>query len=190
MSPYSTFGHAGAAIALEGGAEETELAHGLDQFAREAAVAVALFDDGNEVVFDELARGVAHQALVVAEQRVEVDEVHTAEFRGWHWQSPHKGCEWQTIQTSREEASGATWCASMCRMRLRTSVLLAPLLACALAACAQSAEPSNLYRMQEGFVDSHGALIYYQIVGHGSLWSSSMAARALRMTTFSRICCR
>ena len=30
------------------------------------------------------------------------------------------------------------------------------------------AATSNVYRMEEGFVDAHGVLIYYKIVGHGS----------------------
>ena len=76
--------HAGAAVALQGRAEESEIGHGLDQFAREAAGAVALFDDGDEVVFDELARGVADEALVVGEQGIELDEIDTAKFDGWH----------------------------------------------------------------------------------------------------------
>ena len=76
--------HAGAAVALQRRAEEAELAHGLDQFAWEAAVAVALFDDGNEVVFDELARGVADEALVVGEQGIVLDEIDTAKFDGGH----------------------------------------------------------------------------------------------------------
>jgi proline iminopeptidase len=33
---------------------------------------------------------------------------------------------------------------------------------------AQSSAPANLYPMQEGFVDSHGALIYYKAVGQGA----------------------
>ena len=48
--------HPGAAVTLQAGAEEAELAHGLDQFARKAAGAIAFFDDGDEIVFDELAR--------------------------------------------------------------------------------------------------------------------------------------
>ena len=72
--------HARAAVALEAGAVEAQLAHGLDQLLGEAAVAVALLDDGNEVVFDELARIVADQPLVVAEQRVELDEIHALEL--------------------------------------------------------------------------------------------------------------
>ena len=55
--------HAGAAVALERRAEEAEIGHGLDQFARKAPGAVALFDDGDEVVFDKLAGGIADQAL-------------------------------------------------------------------------------------------------------------------------------
>jgi proline iminopeptidase len=31
-----------------------------------------------------------------------------------------------------------------------------------------SAAPKNLYPIREGFVDSHGALIYYEVVGHGA----------------------
>ena len=27
---------------------------------------------------------------------------------------------------------------------------------------------SDIYRMQEGFVNAHGVLIYYQIIGHGA----------------------
>ena len=33
---------------------------------------------------------------------------------------------------------------------------------------AQNAQPSNLFPQQEGFVDSHGALIYYKAVGRGA----------------------
>jgi proline iminopeptidase len=37
------------------------------------------------------------------------------------------------------------------------------------SACpAQASQPSNLFPAQEGFVDSHGALIYYQAFGHGT----------------------
>ncbi len=60
--------HAGAAVALEAGSVEAELAHGLDQLFGEASVAVALLDDGDEVLFDEQAGVVADEALVVGEQ--------------------------------------------------------------------------------------------------------------------------
>ena len=61
-------GHAGAAVAGEGGSVEAELAHGLDELFGEASVAVALLDDGDEVLFDEEAGVVAHEALVVGEE--------------------------------------------------------------------------------------------------------------------------
>ncbi len=82
--PVFDVGHAGAAVALEIGAEEAEIAHRLDQLAGEASVAIALLDDGDEIVFDELARGIAHQALVVGEQRIEADEIDSAEREGRH----------------------------------------------------------------------------------------------------------
>src|SRR6185437_14072277 len=75
-------GHAGTAVAVEVGSEKAELAHLGDKLAREAALTVALLDDGNEVVFDELAGGVAGEALVVGEKGVELDEVDSAEFEG------------------------------------------------------------------------------------------------------------
>ncbi|HZI58143.1 MAG TPA: proline iminopeptidase-family hydrolase [Verrucomicrobiae bacterium] len=35
-------------------------------------------------------------------------------------------------------------------------------------ATSSSAAASNIYRVQEGYVDAHGVLIYYQIIGHGA----------------------
>ena len=64
---------------------------GLTSSRGKAARAVALFDDGNEIVFDELAGGVADEALVVGEQGIELDEIHTAEFDGWHEESRLQG---------------------------------------------------------------------------------------------------
>ncbi len=31
-----------------------------------------------------------------------------------------------------------------------------------------SSVSSNVYRMEEGFVDAHGVLVYYKIFGHGA----------------------
>ena len=76
--------HASAAVAFERRAEESEIGHGLDQFARKAPGAVALLDDGNKVVLNELASGVANQAFFFGEQRIELDEIHTAKFDGRH----------------------------------------------------------------------------------------------------------
>ena len=74
--------HPGAAVAFEAGAIEAQVGHGFDQFLGEAAGAVALLDDGDEVVFDELAGGVADQALVVGEQGVEFEEIDAPELDG------------------------------------------------------------------------------------------------------------
>jgi proline iminopeptidase len=44
------------------------------------------------------------------------------------------------------------------------------LISCAASVCAaaQDLTPPDLYPVQEGFIDSHGALIYYKTVGHGA----------------------
>jgi len=39
---------------------------------------------------------------------------------------------------------------------------------CASVSFGETPAPANLYPIQEGFVDSHGALIYYQVMGHGA----------------------
>jgi proline iminopeptidase len=52
-------------------------------------------------------------------------------------------------------------------MRTHLLVLLLVSAAC-LASSAQTSESPNLFPMQDGFVDSHGALIYYQSVGRGT----------------------
>ena len=74
--------HPGAAVAFEAGAIKAQVGHGLDQFLGEAAGAVALLDDGDEVVLDELAGGVADQAFVVGEQGVEFEEINSPELDG------------------------------------------------------------------------------------------------------------
>jgi proline iminopeptidase len=50
-------------------------------------------------------------------------------------------------------------------MRTRLSILL--LVSAACLACSAQTSP-NLFPIQDGFVNSHGALIYYQSVGHGA----------------------
>src|ERR1700681_4439983 len=52
-------------------------------------------------------------------------------------------------------------------MRTRLLILLLVNTAC-LVSSAQTSESPNLFPVQEGFVDSHGALIYYQSVGRGT----------------------
>ena len=57
---------------------------GLTSSRGKAPGAVALLNDGNEVVFDELAGGVADQPFIVAEQGIVLDEIDTAKFDGRH----------------------------------------------------------------------------------------------------------
>src|SRR5271165_6329325 len=52
-------------------------------------------------------------------------------------------------------------------MRNRWLVLIVVVTAACLVSFAQTSSP-NLFPMQDGFVDSHGALIYYQSVGRGA----------------------
>jgi proline iminopeptidase len=52
---------------------------------------------------------------------------------------------------------------------MRTRLLILLLIGTACLTCsAQTPESLNLFPIQEGFVDSHGALIYYQCVGRGA----------------------
>jgi proline iminopeptidase len=51
-------------------------------------------------------------------------------------------------------------------MRIRLIVPLALLVFASF--CDAQTTPSDLYPVQQGFVDSHGALIYYESVGHGA----------------------
>jgi len=52
-------------------------------------------------------------------------------------------------------------------MRFRIPALLILAAFCTSASFAQVSATTNLYPIQEGFVDSHGALIYYEVVGRG-----------------------
>ncbi len=86
------------------GAEEAELAHHGDEFAREAAFAEAILDDGDEVVFDEVAGGAADEEFVFREAGVEMKEVEVLEFEG-HFVPDSAGC-FQQIDSS-SQCSGA-----------------------------------------------------------------------------------
>src|SRR5712691_3607015 len=72
--------HACAAVALETGAEESQVSHRLHQFAGKTASAVTLLDDGDEIVFNESTSSIADEALVVVEQRVEFEEIDSSEL--------------------------------------------------------------------------------------------------------------
>ena len=78
----SDVGHAGAAIALQVRAEEAELAELRDEVHRESGFAIVFFDDGEDFVVNELARGLADEFFFVVEQGIEFDEINAGE--GWH----------------------------------------------------------------------------------------------------------
>ena len=96
---------------------------GLTSSRGKAAFAVACFDDGDQVVFDEVARGVAHQPLVVGKQRIKLDEVHALELKNGHillfggavcipgseeQNTRAKPAPGQTFQASRANGQGQT----------------------------------------------------------------------------------
>ena len=98
--------HAGAAVALEVGAEEAELAHHRDEFARKALGAEALLDDRDQVVFDEIAGGAADQQFVFAEACIEMKKVNALKFESHDCTLPFcvvqtcKASRWRLIDTS------------------------------------------------------------------------------------------
>ncbi len=51
---------------------------------------------------------------------------------------------------------------------MRNCVFVFLLILAPIFVCSAQTVPSNLYPMQEGFVDSHGVLIYYKAVGRGA----------------------
>jgi proline iminopeptidase len=57
-------------------------------------------------------------------------------------------------------------CASISRMSNRVALLC--LLIVSSICLAQTSKPASTYTVQQGFVDSNGALIYYEIVGRGA----------------------
>lgn len=59
-------------------------------------------------------------------------------------------------------------CTSISAMRVLIAAPLLLLVLVPYACLAQASQPSNLFSVQEGFVDSHDALIYYQAFGHGA----------------------
>jgi len=61
---------------LQGRAKKPSSAIGLDQFAWEASCPIAFLDDRDEIVLDELARRIANQAFLVAEEGVEIDKIY------------------------------------------------------------------------------------------------------------------
>ena len=79
--PVGHVGDAGAAIALERGAEETHLAELVHDLAVEGLVAEGLQHAGLQLLLAELARRIADQALVFRERLVEQQRVVPDELR-------------------------------------------------------------------------------------------------------------
>src|SRR5207244_3164295 len=74
--------HTGAAVALQGRAKKSQLGHRLDQFPRKTASPIALLNDRDQIVFNKLSRSVANQSLVITEQGIEFEEIHSPELDG------------------------------------------------------------------------------------------------------------
>src|SRR5207248_6775609 len=62
-------GHSGTAIAVQAGAEKSQLAQLRNQMHRESGFAAVLFDNRNNFVFDEFARGLPDEFFLVIELR-------------------------------------------------------------------------------------------------------------------------
>ena len=77
----SDVGHARATVTLEIRAKKAEFAELWNEMHRKCSFPAVFFDDGDNFVFDEFARGLAHQFLFVVELGIEIDEVHTAVLR-------------------------------------------------------------------------------------------------------------
>ncbi len=71
---------AGAAIPVDGGAEEAELAELIHDFAVEALMPVGRYDPRHQLVLGIAARGVADQPLFLAQLRVELQRVFPLEL--------------------------------------------------------------------------------------------------------------
>ena len=70
----------GAAVAGNVRAEESEIGDRRCQFVRECPVAEVLRDQRHELILDELSRGLPHQQLFLAQQRVELHEVDASKL--------------------------------------------------------------------------------------------------------------
>ena len=77
ISPYSTLLMPGAAVALQVGAEEAQPAHLRDQLARESARRDSSREWPAARVLHELARRLPHQQLLLVEQGIDTEVVHS-----------------------------------------------------------------------------------------------------------------
>ena len=70
-------GHPGAAVAAQVRAEKSQFGHLRHQVHGEGGFAVVLLDDGENFAVDKFAGRLAHQALVVVQQRINFQEIDT-----------------------------------------------------------------------------------------------------------------
>src|SRR5207249_11609914 len=78
--PVGDVAEPGAAVALEGGAEDAQLAELGDQRDRKRAGAMMLGDDRDELRLDPVAHGVADHPLVLGQERFDAVVVHAPEL--------------------------------------------------------------------------------------------------------------
>jgi hypothetical protein len=71
---------AGAAVAVEGAAEQAEFRYAGDQFTGKAFVFEAIADDGQDLVIDEAGDRVLHHLFVFAQHRADGVEIDGIEF--------------------------------------------------------------------------------------------------------------
>ena len=74
-------GHAGAAIAMQIGAEKPQLRHLRHEVQREGGFAIVLLHDGKNFAIDKFARRLAHKTLVIVQQGIDFQEVDTGKAR-------------------------------------------------------------------------------------------------------------
>ena len=74
-------GHSGATVAGKIGAKKSQGGQLGEQLHGKGGFAIVPLDDGQDFVIDELARGLADEAIFVAEQGIEIEEVHPGKSR-------------------------------------------------------------------------------------------------------------
>src|SRR5206468_3037039 len=102
----SDVGHSRAAITVEVGAKESQLAELRNQMLRKRRFAAVLFDDGNDFVLDELTSGLPHQFFFVVQLRIKIDVIdsgissHTALLVSDSLQSGQRARRWMARTAS------------------------------------------------------------------------------------------
>ena len=90
--------HARAAVAVKIRAKKSQLAQLGNQVLGESAFAAVLFDDGDDLVVDELAGRLAHQFFFVVQLRIKIDVIHSA--KSGHAALPVRAAVGRTLHAS------------------------------------------------------------------------------------------